>query len=288
VGFARIAVVAFVAGAVVLLASLPAHAQSAINLDPDLPTGPREDSLHVWNGVAGGVNPLVLGDMIKVFRKMPFGNGETLLTSDSHWRLGAVATVSPTYVRPAILIGISPLLILDVDLHAGPGLNLVHYRFHGYGEDASPEARADMPISFGMFFQATANVLLKLAAWRVLLLQFVDVNAFYAPEPFYHWEMDTVVKSGFDTRSRTFLGFELVKGAHLIGSYEVYRYHESGWRTQWAALGFLFLGSLPGGTSAIVQVGQHIENEHFRGTRIWLALFWDWDFPLGPDPGAGE
>lgn len=249
-------------------------------LVPQPTTGAREDTLHIWNGVAAGLNPLVLGDMLKVYRKMPFGSGDTFLTSDSHFRVGALTTVCPTFFRPAILVGFSPWLFLDIDLHAGPGLNFLHYTFHSYDEDASPGARADKPYGFGMFFQATVNVLLKLAVWRLLLLDFVDINAFYAHEPFYHWEMDTIIRSGFDTRNRTFIGFEVFSTSYFVLSYEVYRYHESGWRTQWVAAGLFILGSLPGGTSVIFQVGQHLENDHFDGARIYLALFWDFDFPL--------
>ncbi len=259
--------------------ALPAAAQS-IPTDLHFPTGPREETLHVWNGVAGGANPLVLGDMIKVFRKMPFGNGESLLTCDQHWRLGAMMTMSPAYMRPALLIGISPLLILDIDLSYGPGFNFLHYTFDNYRAAYGPDARQFLSPTVGLWQQFTAQTVFKAAYGPVLLLQLTDVNYFYSKEYFFHWEIGTILHQGWDVRSKTFLAFEVWDGIRLFANYEFYKYFGSGFRTQLASVGLLLVGMLPAKGSLLFQLGQHIENPDFQGAKLWFAMFWDWDFPL--------
>ena len=104
---------------IVLFLSSIAFAQSIPDIG-NLPTGHRPNSLHVFDGLAVGVNPLVLGDQLKVYYKMPWGEGRSMLTADSHWRVGMNNIISPTYVRPAVMIGVSPAPARNTACHCGP------------------------------------------------------------------------------------------------------------------------------------------------------------------------
>ena len=257
----------------------PARAQS-LPTDLHYPTGPRPDSWHVWNGTAVGWNPPVFGDMLKVYRKFPFGNGESLLTCDSHWRTGAHVTLTPTYARPGVFVGISPWLFLDLDLSYGPGLAWMHYLFDSYHEPYDPAARDKAGRTEGLYHHVMANVVLKAAWWRLALLQMVDVDWYQSKRYFFHWEIGTILKTGFDTRAKTFLLFEVWKGQRVFANYEYYRYHPTAYVTQLISGGVISQGWIPGGTSLLVQVGWHAENPDWHGVKFWAAAFWDWDFPI--------
>jgi hypothetical protein len=46
-----------------------------------------------------------------------------------------------------------------------------------------------------------------------------------------------------------------------------------------ASGGCLLQGVLPAGTSLMALLGWHLENPDFSGLKVWVALFWDWDWP---------
>jgi hypothetical protein len=253
----------------------------AQSLPTDLafPTGPRPDSWHLWNGLAGGWNPPVLGDMLKVYRKFPFGNGQTLLTCDSHWRAGAHVTLTPTYARPGAFVGLSPWLFLDVDVSYGPGLAWFHYEFDGYGEPYDDDARSRIGRTEGLYHHVMANVVLKAAVWRFAWLLMGDTSWYHAKQHFFHWEIGTILKTGFDVRGKAFWLLETWKGLRVFANYEYYRYFPTAYVTQLVSGGVLALGWLPWGTSLLIQGGWHVDNPDWHGFKIWAAAFWEWDFP---------
>jgi hypothetical protein len=273
----RVARASLAACVLVGLAAGRSAAQS-IPAETDLPTGPRAPSLHLWNGFALGTNPLVFGDLLKAYLKMPWGNGETLLTSDSHWRIGTHLTASPTYLRPAILIGVSPLLILDLDVHYGPGINTYHYTYGSYWDAYDPTSLGPRPPGIGVFHQATANLTLKAAVGPLALLSLLDVDRFWSDQFFFDWECGIIMKDGWDTRSKTFLAWELVKEQRLFVNYEWYRYHSSGFRSQLISAGAILTSKSFFGMTLIGQVGYHLKNEKFKGVKLWMALLREWDF----------
>ena len=243
-----------------------------------LPTGHRPNSLHIFDGVAIGVNPLVLGDQLKVYYKMPWGEGRTLLTSDSHWRAGFNGTFSPTYIRPAVMIGVSPLLILDIDLHYGPAFNMSNYYFDSVDDNYDAQNFKRREQSFGIFHQTTANTTLKAAVGPVAVLEMFDAEHFDAPQPYFNWETGALLEDGYTIRSKTFLLYEFVANWRVFVNYEWFRYFGSDYQTQLVSAG-VFLAELPWHTNLMIQNGYHVQNPQFNGYKFWAAMFREWDFP---------
>jgi len=265
--------------AVVAVGTSPARAQS-LPTDLTFPTGERPDSWHLWTGAALGWNPPVLGTMVKAYRKFPFGTGQSLLTCDQHWRLGPHVTLTPTYARPGFFIGISPLLILDLDVSYGPGLAWFHYVFDSYRQPYDPASRDKVGRTEGMYHHVMINLVLKAAVWRFALLVMGDADWYQSKRHFFHWEIGTILKTGWDNRAKVFLLFETWKGLRVFANYEFYRYHPTAYVTQLVSGGVIAQGWLPWGTSILVQGGYHLENPDWHGFKIWAAAFWDWDWPI--------
>ena len=264
---------------IVLFLSSIAFAQSIPDIG-NLPTGHRPNSLHVFDGLAVGVNPLVLGDQLKVYYKMPWGEGRSMLTADSHWRVGMNNIISPTYVRPAVMIGVSPLLILDFDLHYGPGLNIAHYRYHSYTDSFDPVTFNGRKSGFGYFHQLTTNTVLKAGVGPIAVLEMLDVEYFDAPDYFFDWEIGAIIKTGWTTRSKTFLLWEFEKNWRVFVNYEWFHYYASDYQNQLVSVGLLLAGVLPYHISLLFQEGYHVQNPKFFGYKFWAAVFREWDFPL--------
>lgn len=261
----------------------PAIAQpQSIPSAADLPTGPRPDSYHIWNGLAFGINPVVLGDQFKVYRKMPWGEGKTLLTSDSHWRLGSINTISPSYLTPGILIGVSPLLIMDLDVHYGPAFNTMYYTYQSYRSRYDPSSLGEPRREIGVFHQATANLTLKAAVGPIAVLELVDQDYYYSEKYFFDWEVGTIIKEGWSTRSKTFLACEYATDRRLFINYEYFLYYPSAFQNQLASLGLLFTNLQPWNFTWIFQTGYHLEHPKFKGIKVWTAAFAEWDFPIKP------
>jgi hypothetical protein len=264
----------------VFLLSLPAaaFAQSIPTLT-DLPTGPRPDSWHIWNGTAIGLNGPVFGDLIKIYRKMPWGEGTTLLTSDSHWRYGIHNTACPVFDRPAVLLGVSPLLILDVDVHYGPEIDYIYNNFSSLRDKYFPQ---HLPPSTGhthIVQHAQANTVFKIGVGPVAALTLNDFDYFKNNEPYFNWDVATIIKEGFVFRSKTMLLFEFMKDWRFMLDYQNIRYFETGWRNESAGAGFLVMNPAWNHIMVISQLNYYIHNPDFKGLLFWSAVVMEWDFP---------
>ena len=245
----------------------------------DLPTGPRPSSWHLYNAMAVGLNGPVFGDLFKFYRKMPWGEGKTLLTSDSHWRVGTHDVVSPAYARPAILIGVSPLLIMDLDVHYGPGISFTYEKYKSVYANYDPQNLGDPDGYMKIFHQAQANLVLKAAVGPVAVLHFDDLDYFYCDEPIFLWEVATVVKDGFFLRDKTYVLIEFQPNWRLLLDYENFEYYKSDYKTELLASGIVIQNPAIHNLTMIVQLGYHLRNPDFKGLKIWSAAQMEWDFP---------
>jgi hypothetical protein len=245
----------------------------------DVPTGPRPNSWHVWNGFALGVNQLVLGDQLKIFRKMPWGEGKHLLTTDSHWRAGLNSVFSPAYIRPAAMIGISPLLICDLELHYGPGFAVWYYKYKSLKDKYDPQNLGDAAEYFHMYHDVQANMTWRLAYGPVAVLSLTDLDYFSNNEPFFHWELATIVKEGFFVRNKSFLLFEFEKDWRVFFNYEIYRNFNSDFLAELLSSGFVVMYPPFHNLLVIIQLGYHLRNPDFGGLKFWAAATMEWDFP---------
>lgn len=238
----------------------------------------RVASWHVWNGSALGLNPVVLGDQVKAFRKIPLGAGGSLLTSDAHVRAGAALTASPLFAHPEVFVGLSPLLVLDVELHWGPAANFLHQTFPGYRSSYTPAERGRQPWRTGTYHEGGAAVTLRAAAGPFALIQLLDVLWFRADDYFFHWDIGTIVHAGWLQRGKTLLLWQPEGAWRLFASYDFTRYAERGFFQHSAGAG-VYDERLPGGFTGILQGAWYVENPDLAGPRIWMAFLHDWDFP---------
>lgn len=261
-----------------LLPSLAA-AQSIPDVS-QLPTGKRPDSWHIFNGFALGLNPVVFGDQVKAFYKMPWGEGKSLLTADSHWRVGTNSTFSPSYIRPGVMIGVSPLLIMDLDLTYGPGINFMHYAYDSYDDHMDPVVLGEMEDYIGIFHQYSANMTLKAGAGPIAVLHFSDYEYFTSEEYYFNWENGCIFKTGYLMRHKLFLLWEFDKNWRMFTNWEWMHYFTTDKQFQLLSCGLLITNELPYGMSLLFQNGYHLQNEHFTGLKFWMATFREWDFPV--------
>jgi hypothetical protein len=221
----------------------------------------------------------VLGDLIKVYRKMPWGNGETLLTSDSHWRLGSHNTITPTFVRPAVMIGVSPLLIMDLDVHYGPDLYFTYNRFPSGRSNYDPQNVGEPDEYMHWFHNAQANLTLKAAIGPVALLHMADLDWYKNNEWFFNWDVATLVKEGFFLRNRTFLAAEFQPNWRFFVNYENSKSFETDFLSEVASSGFIVMDPDWNSLTVIIQLGYYIHNPDFKGLKPWAAMTMEWDFP---------
>ena len=246
---------------------------------PDLPTGERPQSWHIWNASALGWNQPVLGDMIKVYRKMPWGEGKTLLTCDSHARAGGLGTISPYYMRPAVMLGISPLLIMDLDVHYGPGFNVLNHKFKSFRDHYEPMKLGTPDDYMYAFHQFQANLLLKAAYWRFAVLSMNDFNYYKSKDYMFEWEAATIVKDGPDFRTKEFLLYEFIPNWRVYANYENYNYYPAHFMTELASTGIVYMRPSFHNLTVISQVGYHVHNTKYHGIKVWIAAIMEWDFP---------
>jgi hypothetical protein len=265
-----------------MLALPAAAAAQMIPSLADLPTGYRPDSWHVFNGAAVGLNGPVLGDQLKIYRKMPWGGGKTLLTSDSHWRVGSHNTITPAYIRPAIMLGVSPLLILDLDFHYGPIVNVTDYEFSSFDDNYDPMNMGDADLFFTIRHEAQMNATFKIGAGPIALLSMTDLDYWYADDYWFCWEIATIMRDGWSLRSKTFLLYEFVKNWRVFLNYENYNYYESDYMYEVASSGFVVMHPEWDNFLVILQFGYHVHNPDFEGIKFWGAVVNEWDFPEKP------
>jgi len=245
----------------------------------DLPTGKRPNSWHLFTGFATGLNGPLLGSQIKAFRKMPWGEGKSLLTSDSHWRAGTHATVTPTFIRPAVMLGVSPLLITDLDIHYGPSVNFMQKNFESYDDKYDPQNLGDYDGYFEIYHQAEANLALKMAWGPLALLSLTDLDWLAAEDFYFHWELSTIVKDGFFLRHREFLLYEIEKNWRLFLIYENYKYFETDFLSEVAGTGLVVMVPEYHALMFIMEMGYYLHNPDFKGFKLWSAVTLEWDFP---------
>lgn len=262
-----------------LLLPVLAPAQSIPDIS-ELPTGKRPNSWHFFNGFAFGLNPLVFGDQLKAYYKMPWGEGKTLLTADSHWRVGTNSIFSPSYIRPGVMIGVSPLLIMDLDLTYGPGINFMHYSYDSYDDHMDPMNLGQMENRIGLFHQFSANMTLKAAVGPIAALHFCDYEYFVADEFYFNWENGSIYKTGYLMRHRLFLLWEFDKNWRMFTNWEWSHYFTTHKQSQLLSCGLLITNELPYKFSLLFQNGIHLQNEDFTGIKFWMATFREWDFPI--------
>ena len=265
--------------ALLTLTTAIASAQSIPDVS-DLPTGRRPNSIHVWGAFAAGENPIVFGAQIKPYLKMPWGEGKTLLTSDSHWRLGGHFTLSPAYSRTAILIGVSPLLICDLDLHYGPGFNTYHVAYDSFDDEYDPLDLGESEDYVGIYHQATANLTLKAAVGPIAMLGMNDADYLHSDEYHFNWDNATIVKTGWVVRSKTFLLYEFVKDWRAFVDYEYLQYFDNEFETHLLGAGIFVANQIFGDYSWLLQAGYHLDHPKFEGIKIWTVFMREWDFPL--------
>ncbi len=266
--------------ALIIILVLPALAAAqSIPSATDLPTGKRPKSRHVWNAVAAGWNQIVFGDQIKLYRKLPWGQGKTLLTSDSHWRYGINAVMSPAYNRPAIMLGVSPLLIMDLDVSYGPGINVFQFTYDSYKVHFDPMDLGTPDYYGGVFHQAEANLVLKAAAWRFAVLHTTDFFYTYSKEYYFNWDAATIIKDGFMFRDKSFLLFQVAEEWRIFADYENFQHRNSAFLTELVATGFVFTRPAFNNFTFIAQLGYHTRNPQFSGLKYWAAAIMEWDFP---------
>lgn len=248
----------------------------------DLPTGKRPPSWHIFNGMAAGLNGPVFGDQLKVYRKYPWGEGKSLLTSDSHWRVGSHNTVTPLYVRPGAMIGVSPLLIMDLDVHYGPIINLNDYEFDSFRDNYDPQNMGEVERWFTVRHEAQANMTLKMAAGPVAVLNLTELDYWYSDDYWFSWEIATIMKDGFSLRNRTFVLYEFVPNWRIFVNYENYNYYESDFMTELVSSGLVVMHPPWNNFMFLFQLGYHVHNPDFEGLKLWSAMAMEWDFPDAP------
>jgi hypothetical protein len=262
---------AFVAPAGVFAQSIPSVG--------DLPTGPRPDSWHIWNGSAVGLNGPVFGDLCKIYRKMPWGEGKTLLTADSHWRLGLHNTISPVFYRPEAMIGVSPLLVLDVDVHYGPEINFTYNRFPSLRSHYLPQNLGPATGNGLIVQHAQANTVFKIGWGPLAVLQLTDLDYFKSNVVYFNWDVATLVKEGFFLRAKTMALVEFMKDWRFFLDYQNFHYFSTSFLSESAGGGFLVMNPGFNHLMVITQINYYIHNPDFRGPTIFAAAVMEWDFP---------
>ena len=245
----------------------------------DLPTGRRPNSWHIFNGMAAGLNGPVLGDVLKVYRKMPWGVGDTLLNCDSHWRAGGQLMTTPAFIRPSVMAGFSPWLFMDLDVHYGTVINFTEVNFDSYNDSYDAQKPGEPDRYFTLQQQAQANLTLKMAAGPIAVLHFTDLDWWLSDDYYFNWEFATVVRDGFSLRNRTFLLYEFMKNWRIFINYENNNYFESYYMNELVSSGFVIMHPPWNNFLWLFQLGYHVHNPDFEGLKVWSAFVMEWDFP---------
>lgn len=260
---------------VFLLAACCAQAQTPIWPEDQ----PRRAKWRAYNGIAFGVNPLVLGDMFKVYRAVPITSGSHMLTRDAHVRFGAATTVSPQLAKLGPFVGISPLLIFDLDVYFNEYFDFFHLSFDSIHDpyDAHIRLRRSDEQNFYTGQNLVVSGTFKIMVAGILLVNLLDVEYFYMQDTWFSIELNAVVNDGWDYTNKTLLLYEYAPKWRIGSMFETFHVINTGYNRHMLHFGFMAEEKLPWDMSLILMSGYHLDNPDFSGLRFWTAAFKEWD-----------
>lgn len=264
------------AAAILLIALLcpPVFAQM-----PVWPEGePRNAKWRGFNGMAVGFNPIVFGDLIKIYRVIPITQGAGLLTRDANFRFGGAAVVSPLLFKVGPFVGISPLLICDFDFYWNQYIDPVHIQFDSIRDNYAPHIREERETYWYWGQNLLLSSTFKLAFAGVYFIDILDFEYMYMQDTWFSIEFMTVIDDGFHFNNRMFLMYEFDKGWLVGPMWERFRVFNSGYSRHILNFGMLADRKLPWDMTLILITGYHVENPDFDGLRFWTAVVKEWDF----------
>jgi hypothetical protein len=265
----------FIACCLLLLFSGISSAQEVPSIWPK--GQPREAKWRAFNALAAGYNPIIFGDWFKVYRAIPITSGSHFLTRDSMVRYGAATMVSPLIAKAGPFVGISPLLILDLDVYWNQYMEFQKPSFDSIHDDYSPHILARKKKTFDVAQNFVFSSTLKLAYAGVILLNMLDVEYLYMQDIWLPIELYTVVDDGWHYTNRTYMFYEYEPGWRIGSMFETFHVLNSGFNRHIVHLGFMADRKLPLDHSLIFLTGYHVDNPDFFGLRIWTAILKEWD-----------
>ena len=237
----------------------------------------RKAKWRAFNGFALGVNPYIMGDMLKVYRAIPITSGSHFLTRDAHLRLGGATTVSPLLAKLGPFIGISPLLIWDVDFYWNQYFDFLHYRLENIDSPYDAHSLGEMESFFYWGQNFLFSSTFKLAYQGVVLFDILDIEYFLMKDTWYSIELVAAVNDGWDYTNKLALMYEFLPGWRIGTVWENFHIFNSGLTRHMLHLGFMADRKLPLDMTIFFLTGYHVVNPDFVGLRFWTAVIKEWD-----------
>ncbi len=256
-----------------LLVSVNALAQV-----PIWPEGePRKSKWRAFNGAAVGVNPIIFGDMLKLYRVTPIFSHAHMLTRDSNIRFGGAATISPLLGKIGPFVGVSPLLIMDFDFYWNQYIDPVHIQFDSLDDNYSQHIRdrKRVYIYHGQNFLLSSTFKIALAGF--IFVDILDFEYMWMRDTWFSIEFMTIMDDGFHFTNRMFLLYEFDPGWRIGAMWEKLYIFNSDYTRHIINFGFMADRKLPMDMSLVFLTGYHIVNPDFNGLRFWTAIMKEWD-----------
>ena len=234
-----------------------------------------------WRGngaVAFGANELIFGGIARAFYAVPITKGKSFLTRDSNVRFGASTLVSPLVVKGGPFVGISPALVLDLDLYYNAYCEPFHAKYDSLDDDYSYWAVADKKKTVGFGQEFVASSTLKLAYAGVILVEMFDLHYFLFGHTWYSIEVVAIVDDGFHYTSKTLLLYEFKPGWRAGFMYDALYVFNSGYERDTLSVAFMGDRKLPWDWTMILSAGYHLNNSNYEGFKVWNAFLKEWDF----------
>lgn len=240
-------------------------------------TKPDRSQSHYWisNTFGVGINPPVLGDIFKFYKKIPLDFGENYLFSDSNLRGGLINTISPKFDKPGLMFGFSPMLILDLELAYQPILYWTTYEFHSYKDKYDDAARSHITPHYKTCQYFLASTQLRMKAGQVVMVDMFDAEYWSGTGYWFSDEIGTILSQGPAFHNKTFLLWEFQPEMRWFVDYELHHYTPSGYRKQIIGMG-VYADKIFGHTGFFLEAGYHLENPDYHGIMILLGVLSEW------------
>ena len=251
---------------------------SALAQAPIWPKGqPRESKWRAFNGFAVGLNPIIFGDMLKIYRVVPITSGSHILTRDSNVRFGGATTISPLLGKIGPFVGISPLLIMDFDFYWNQYIDPVHIQFDNLEDNYATHIRNEKRVYLyhGQNFLLSSTF--KMAYKNLIFVDILDFEYMWMRDTWFSIEFMTVVDDGFHFTNRMFLLYEFKPGWRAGVMWEKFYIFDSDYTRHILNFGFMADQKLPLDMTLVFLTGYHVVNPDFDGLRIWMAVIKEWD-----------
>lgn len=259
--------------AFILVIASTANAQVAV-----WPEGEsRVAKWRAFNAAGLGINPIIFGDILKIYRVIPITKGKSFLTRDANFRFGGVTTLSPLLMKFGPMIGISPLRLCDFDFYWNQYIDPIHIKFESTDDSYDQHIlnQKDVSLFWGQNFLFSTT--LKMGYGPVVFLDMFDLEYLWMQDVWFSIEWMTVMDDGWHFTNRLFGFYEFAPGWRVGSMWEHFFVYNSGYKRHMLHFGIFAQEKLPLSMSLLVLTGYHIENPDFVGLRFWGAVLKEWD-----------